>query len=64
MVDYNGLENRRTERCRGFESLSLRRIIRITSWLSIGYANFYTLRYPKSDPNFVPISEIFEKDKS
>ena len=24
MVDYNGLENRRTERCRGFESLSLR----------------------------------------
>ena len=25
MVDYNGLENRRTERCRGFESLSLRK---------------------------------------
>ena len=25
MVDYNGLENRRTERYRGFESLSLRR---------------------------------------
>ena len=24
MVDYNGLENRRTERYRGFESLSLR----------------------------------------
>ena len=25
MVDYTGLENRRTETCRGFESLSLRR---------------------------------------
>ena len=24
VVDYNGLENRRTERYRGFESLSLR----------------------------------------
>ena len=27
VVDYNGLENRRTERYRGFESLSLRRKI-------------------------------------
>ena len=26
MVDYNGLENRRTERYRGFESLSLRKV--------------------------------------
>ena len=26
VVDYNGLENRRTERYRGFESLSLRKI--------------------------------------
>ena len=26
VVDYSGLENRRTERYRGFESLSLRRI--------------------------------------
>ena len=26
VVDYTGLENRRTERCRGFESLSLRNI--------------------------------------
>ena len=25
MVDYNGLENRRAERHRGFESLSLRK---------------------------------------
>ena len=25
VVDYTGLENRRTERCRGFESLSLRK---------------------------------------
>ena len=27
MVDYNGLENRRAERHRGFESLSLRSIV-------------------------------------
>ncbi len=27
MVDYNGLENRRAERHRGFESLSLRSLI-------------------------------------
>ena len=26
MVDYNGLENRRAERHRGFESLSLRQV--------------------------------------
>ena len=26
VVDYNGLENRRTERYRGFESLSLRNL--------------------------------------
>ena len=35
MVDYNGLENRRTERYRGFESLSLREMrtsVRIFSW--------------------------------
>ncbi len=25
MVDYTGLENRRTETCRGFESLSFRK---------------------------------------
>ena len=28
MVDYNGLENRRTERYRGFESLSLRKLMK------------------------------------
>ena len=41
VVDYNGLENRRTERYRGFESLSLRNI----TWLSSNYriyTQFYT----------------------
>ena len=41
VVDYNGLENRRTERYRGFESLSLRNI----TWLSVIYeiyTQFYT----------------------
>ena len=33
VVDYNGLENRRTERYRGFESLSLRNL----AWLSSIY---------------------------
>ena len=40
MVDYNGLENRRTERCRGFESLSLRK----QGGKSASYA-IYTLYY-------------------
>ena len=31
VVDYNGLENRRAERHRGFESLSLRKEIVITN---------------------------------
>ncbi len=31
MVDYNGLENRRAERHRGFESLSLRYYFQIKS---------------------------------
>ena len=31
VVDYSGLENRRAERHRGFESLSLRRINVLTS---------------------------------
>ena len=41
VVDCIGLENRRTERYRGFESLSLR----ITRWFSAGfffYTQFYT----------------------
>ena len=40
MVDYNGLENRRTERYRGFESLSLRK----QGCKSVGYV-IYTLYY-------------------
>ena len=36
MVDYNGLENRRAERHRGFESLSLRSIVLLIlkSWVT------------------------------
>ncbi len=40
MVDYSSLENCRTERCRGFESLSLRN----TTCLSVVY-EIYTLFY-------------------
>lgn len=40
VVDYNGLENRRTERYRGFESLSLRK----QGYKSASYA-IYTLYY-------------------
>ena len=40
MVDYNGLENRRTERYRGFESLSLRK----QGCKSMNYV-IYTLHY-------------------
>ena len=42
MVDYNGLENRRTERYRGFESLSLRK----QGCKSTGYV-IYTLYYTR-----------------
>ena len=38
MVDYNGLENRRTERYRGFESLSLRsRVLQIERFAGLFY---------------------------
>ena len=56
MVDYNGLENRRAERHRGFESLSLRK--QKTSSILLGvflfvYANrvltfFQSLRFVKA----------------
>ena len=36
VVDYSSLENCRTERCRGFESLSLRN----KCWLSVIYENY------------------------
>ena len=44
MVDYNGLENRRAERHRGFESLSLRK----QGCKSASYA-IYTLYYTLKD---------------
>ena len=34
MVDYNGLENRRAERHRGFESLSLRKAFRLVEFFN------------------------------
>ena len=40
MVDYNGLENRRTERYRGFESLSLRNPLNQKSLIHKGLATF------------------------
>ena len=40
VVDYNGLENRRTERYRGFESLSLRKSL--LKEISEGFFHFYT----------------------
>ena len=39
MVDYNGLENRRTERYRGFESLSLRKSL--LKEISEGFFHLY-----------------------
>ena len=41
MVDYNGLENRRTERYRGFESLSLRNLPKWKSLILNGLAAFF-----------------------
>ena len=38
VVDYNGLENRRTERYRGFESLSLRKSL--LNEISEGFFSF------------------------
>ena len=37
VVDYNGLENRRAERHRGFESLSLRSKIKKPAEISAGF---------------------------
>ena len=41
VVDYNGLENRRAERHRGFESLSLRSIV-LLIFKRVGYKALYT----------------------
>ena len=46
MVDYNGLENRRTERYRGFESLSLRKSL--LKEISEGFFHFHTFTIKKS----------------
>ena len=45
MVDYNGLENRRTERYRGFESLSLRKSL--LKEISEGFFHFHTFTIKK-----------------
>ena len=45
VVDYNGLENRRTERYRGFESLSLRKSL--LKFLSEGFFHFHTFTIKK-----------------
>ena len=46
MVDYNGLENRRTERYRGFESLSLRKSL--LKEISEGFLHFHTFTIKNS----------------
>ena len=51
VVDYNGLENRRTERYRGFESLSLRIAQRVKSLSYNNLGTFY-LSILKSCPTF------------
>ena len=53
VVDYNGLENRRTERYRGFESLSLRIAQRVKSLSYNNLGTFY-LSILKSCPTFCP----------
>ena len=47
VVDCNGLENRRTETYRGFESLSLRHPIFIKSLIHNGLATFIMLVFPR-----------------
>ena len=44
VVDYNGLENRRAERHRGFESLSLRN----QAWKIKCLQTKYPKKYPKT----------------
>ena len=46
VVDYNGLENRRTERYRGFESLSLRKSL--LKEISEGFFHFHTFTIKNS----------------
>ena len=53
VVDYNGLENRRTERYRGFESLSLRIAQRVKSLSYNNLGTFY-LSILKSCPTYCP----------
>ena len=51
VVDYNGLENRRAERHRGFESLSLRKVS-VTSRKTTSCADFSFKGAPNLRQNF------------
>ena len=66
VVDYNGLENRRTERYRGFESLSLRNCIKRKSLSYNNLGIFYCpcrtswpTFWPKFDPVLDPLLTHF-----
>ena len=51
MVECTGLENRRTERYRGFESLSLRNVVTLSSDL------LFSLRVPQSQTPYGEMAE-------
>ena len=51
MVECTGLENRRTERYRGFESLSLRNVVTLSSDL------LFSLRAPQSQTPYGEMAE-------
>ena len=61
VVDYNGLENRRAERHRGFESLSLRIAQRVKSLSYNNLGTFY-LSILKSCPTFFS-ENLFNPEK-
>ena len=50
MVECTGLENRRTERYRGFESLSLRNVVTLSS-------DYFSLRAPQSQTPYGEMAE-------
>ena len=54
MVECTGLENRRTERYRGFESLSLRNVVTLSS-------DYFSLRAPQSQ---TPYGEMAERSNA
>ena len=55
MVDYNGLENRRTERYRGFESLSLRKSL--LKEISEGFFHYHPIESYKPVVRAHPINQ-------